>query len=67
MKLIQRANKQLRVAGDKLDYYLGLGYREVEPAGEKQKFPCPVCGKEYASESGRSRHLEDKHPDVPSE
>lgn len=30
MRLVQRANKQLRVPDDKLDYYLGLGYREVK-------------------------------------
>lgn len=30
MKLIQRANKQLRIPDDKLDYYIGLGYWDVE-------------------------------------
>ena len=31
MKLIQRANKQLRVADDRVDDYLKAGYVEIDP------------------------------------
>jgi len=27
----------------------------------EEKFTCPVCGKEYKSESALNRHMEDKH------
>lgn len=27
------------------------------------KFTCPVCGNEYATESGLSKHLKEKHPE----
>ena len=41
MKLVQRANKQLRIPDDKLDHYKGLGYHEVKSekvqAGKKSE------------------------------
>lgn len=37
---------------------VGLVFRE-----EKPKIPCPVCGKEYASEKSLADHLAKEHPD----
>ena len=63
MKLIQRANKQLRIADDRLEEYKKQGYKEVKTTPPAPKFTCPVCGNEYATESGLSKHLKEKHPE----
>ena len=36
MRLVQRANKQLQIPEDKLEYYMRLGYREVEQKPPKK-------------------------------
>lgn len=38
MKVVQKANRQLRIPDDKLEYYLRLGYREIrKPPAPKPK------------------------------
>ena len=61
MKLIQRANKQLRIPDERLDEYKKQGYKEVTPAASVTKFTCPECGKEYASEAALNKHIKEKH------
>lgn len=34
-----------------------------EKKNEKPKFFCPVCNKDYASESTLEKHIKEKHPD----
>ncbi len=38
-----------------------IGLTFAEPEGEK--IPCPVCGKEYKSQSTLEKHLTEKHPE----
>ncbi len=59
MKLVQRANKQLCIADDRLEEYVRQGYKEIKPT---TKCICPICGKEYANETNLKRHLEKEHP-----
>lgn len=37
---------------------VGLTFEAPAP-----KFPCPVCGKEYATEAKLAEHMKKKHPD----
>lgn len=37
---------------------VGLTFEAPSP-----KFPCPVCGKEYATEAKLVEHMKKKHPD----
>lgn len=37
MKIVQRANKQLSIPDDKLEYYQKLGYQEVTAPEDKPK------------------------------
>lgn len=38
-----------------------IGLTFAEPEGEK--IHCPVCGKEYKSQSTLEKHLTEKHPE----
>lgn len=40
---------------------VGLTFKD--PAVEAEKYPCPVCGKEYKSQESLARHIKDKHPE----
>lgn len=31
------------------------------PEEKKEKFKCPECGKEYASEAALAKHISEKH------
>lgn len=62
MVLIQRANKQLRIPKERLEEYKRQGYGLVEP-DDSPKFLCPVCGKEYRSESALNKHVAKEHPE----
>jgi len=39
--------------------------QETSPkkADNPDVFKCPVCGKEYKTEEGLERHIQDKHPE----
>lgn len=63
MKLIQRANKQLRIPDERLDEYKKQGYKEVTTAVKPAEFICPVCNKPYRRESDLLKHIEKEHPD----
>lgn len=46
---------------------VGLTFTEAAPAVEPSsgdKFICPHCGKEYKTEDGLKKHIQDKHTDV---
>lgn len=43
---------------------VGLAFAAEE---EKEKIPCPVCGKAYASEKTLAAHMEKEHPDYKPE
>lgn len=40
---------------------IGLIFKS--PVPDTEKYICPVCGKEYKTEEGLQRHMQDKHPE----
>ena len=60
MVLIQRANKQLRIPEERLAEYEKQGYKLVVP-DDSPKFICPVCGREYRSETALNKHIAKEH------
>jgi len=40
--------------------------QETSPkkADNPDVFKCPVCGKEYKTEEGLQKHIQDKHPET---
>lgn len=45
---------------------VGLIFQEAvsEQVATPDVFTCPVCGKEYKTEEGLQRHIQDKHPEA---
>lgn len=50
---------------------IGLTFKQEaapEKAATPDVFVCPVCGKEYKTEDGLKKHIQEKHPgDEPTE